>query len=81
MVNDLQMTRVSEMIACFTGVDASKINMDTDLKSLGIDAIGLVDIIMDIEDEFLTTIDDSATINTVGDIVKNLYKALELQSA
>ena len=53
------------------GVDESAITADTSIEDLGADSLDIVEIIMNIEEEFGITVDDSAveTLKKVGDIV------------
>lgn len=53
------------------GVDESAITADTSIEDLGADSLDLVEIIMNIEEEFGITVDDSAVegLKKVGDIV------------
>lgn len=55
--------------------DVENIEMDTIIREdLGADSIGLIELVMALEDEFDIEIDDSQLDNiiTVGDIVKNI---------
>lgn len=53
------------------GVDESAITADTSIEDLGADSLDLVEIIMNIEEEFGITVDDSSVegLKKVGDIV------------
>ncbi len=52
-------------------IDESEITPDTTLEDLGVDSLDLVDIVMDIEDEFELEVPDDALerFTTVGDVV------------
>lgn len=69
--------KVVEILATQLRVEKSKINMDTNIAAdLGADSLDLVEILMDLEDEFHITIPDEAIpgIVTVGDLVKYIEK-------
>lgn len=64
--------RVKEILAEQLGVDANKINLDTNVAAdLGADSLDLVEVLMTLEDEFAVSIPDEALaeIKTVGQIV------------
>lgn len=72
--------KVIEILATQLRVEKSKINMDTNIASdLGADSLDLVEILMDLEDEFHITIPDEAIsgIVTVGDLVKYIEKTVK----
>ena len=57
-------------------VDESKITMDSDIvEDFEADSIEMVDIVMDIEDEFGVEIPDDAmeTMHRIGDVVEYIY--------
>ena len=53
--------------------DASKINMESSLKELGLDSLDLVEIILDGEERLGITFDNEEllTFKTVGDVVRS----------
>jgi acyl carrier protein len=64
-----------------------KIDADTVLFDIGIDSVGLVEIIFDIEDRFDVTVPDSAEMGgvgsefrTAGDVVTAVKRLIEEQS-
>lgn len=65
--------KVKKIIVSELNCDESKVTMDAKLKDdLGADSIDAVQIVMEIEDEFKITVDDSQaeSMTTVGDVVK-----------
>ena len=63
---------MDKLIDIFNDYIEGNIDPKTKILDLNLDDISIVDIIMDIEDEFNIQIDDSEAenIKTVGDIVK-----------
>ena len=65
--------KVKKIIVSELNCDESKVTMEAKLKDdLGADSIDAVQIVMEIEDEFKITVDDSQaeSMTTVGDVVK-----------
>ncbi len=65
--------KVKKIIVSELNCDEAKVTMDAKLKDdLGADSIDAVQIVMEIEDEFKITVDDSQaeSMTTVGDVVK-----------
>ncbi len=65
--------KVKDIIVSELNCDESLVTMDARLKDdLGADSIDAVQIVMEIEDEFKITVDDSQaeSMTTVGDVVK-----------
>lgn len=64
---------VRGIIANQIGLDKSRITLESDIiKDLGLDSLGVVELVMEIEDEYGLVADDDtvATLKTVGDVVK-----------
>lgn len=64
---------VRDIIANQIGLDKSRITLESDIiKDLGLDSLGVVELVMEIEDEYGLVADDDtvATLKTVGDVVK-----------
>lgn len=64
---------VRDIIANQIGLDKSRITLESDIiKDLGLDSLGVVELIMAIEEEYGLVADDDvvATLKTVGDVVK-----------
>ncbi len=70
------------LIAEHTELEAADIKLDTELDSLGIHSLELVEIIMDIEEKYDVEIElDAATasdsIKTIGDIISEAEKLVK----
>lgn len=64
--------RVTQIIVDRLEVEADEVTLEAAIKEdLGADSLDVVDLIMELEDEFNLTIEeeDAEKINTVGDIV------------
>ena len=64
--------RVTQIIVERLDVEADEVTLEAGIKEdLGADSLDVVDLIMELEDEFNLTIEeeDAEKINTVGDIV------------
>ena len=66
------MEKVVTLLSEQLGVDKDTINAESDVvKDLGADSIDVVQLLMEMEDEFGVTVteDDAGNLKTVGDIV------------
>lgn len=69
---DMIFDKIKAMIAQQTGVDESKITMQSDiLKDIGLDSLDIVELIMNAEEEWNIIIDDEdvASFKTIADVV------------
>lgn len=69
--------RVKKIIVERLDVDAAEVTLEASIKEdLGADSLDVVDLIMELEDEFDLEIsdDEAAKISTVGDIVEYINK-------
>ena len=58
---------LSEKLEC----DAAEIKMDTEFRTLGIDSLDVMELLMNLEEELGTEIEMGENkVNTVGDLVK-----------
>ncbi|MBC6314775.1 acyl carrier protein [Listeria grandensis] len=65
--------KVTKIIVDRLGVEESKVTLEASFKDdLGADSLDVVELVMELEDEFSVEIsdDDAANIGTVGDAVK-----------
>ncbi len=62
--------KVIALISDMTGVDRRTVRMEESLDHLHVDDLGLVGIMMDLEDAFDVVVDDSVNVRTVNDIVQ-----------
>ena len=73
----MEFEKIQGIIADVLNVDAGTITMDTRfIDDLGADSLDLFQIVMEIEQAFHITIDDTAAekISTVGDAVEEIKK-------
>jgi acyl carrier protein len=61
--------KICEIIADKMDIDASDIAMDSSFESLKIDSLDMVEIVMDIEEEFDVSIEEAENLKTVADLV------------
>ena len=69
--------RVSDIVAEQLGVDKEKINADTHfVNDLGADSLDIVELVMELEEEFDISIPDDASekIQTVGEAIDYIEK-------
>ena len=61
--------KIVEIIADKMDIDASDIAMESSFESLKIDSLDMVEIVMDIEEEFDISIEEAENLKTVADLV------------
>ena len=61
--------KICEIIAEKMDIDASDISMDSTFENLKIDSLDMVEIVMDIEEEFDISIEEAENLKTVADLV------------
>jgi acyl carrier protein len=61
--------KICEIIAEKMDIDASDILMESTFESLKIDSLDMVEIVMDIEEEFDISIEEAENLKTVADLV------------
>ena len=61
--------KVAKIIAEKMDMDVADITMDSSFETMQIDSLDMVEIIMDLEEEFDVSIDTANDLKTVGDIV------------
>ena len=62
--------RIVEIICGKLDIDSDQIDMDSTFESLKIDSLDLVEIVLDVEDEFGIELDEADDLKSVGDLVK-----------
>lgn len=68
-------TRITKQVSEILGVDVAEIGSDKDLfRDLGADSLDAVEIVMAVEEEFNTAIDDASAekMRTVADIARHV---------
>lgn len=70
--------RLTAMAARRSGLDVAAIELGTPLADLGIDSLGLAELMFDIDDEFKIEISDEhmAKLNTVGDLIAQIEQEI-----
>jgi len=61
--------KICEIIAEKMDIEASEIAMESTFESLKIDSLDMVEIVMDIEEEFDISIEEAENLKTVADLV------------
>ena len=64
--------KIIEMLAEKLECDPSEIKEDTTFADLGIDSLGVAELVMNLEDEFGISLEMDASLNTVGALVKKV---------
>ena len=62
--------KITEIISGKMDIDKKDISMESTFENLKIDSLDMVEIVMDIEEEFDISIEDSENLKTVADLVK-----------
>ncbi len=70
-MNDLEAVR--QLISSTTGVDAARINPDSDLSELGLGRLDFAELLNELEETFDIIIDDAdSEMHTLNDIVSHI---------
>ncbi|BDF59568.1 acyl carrier protein [Christensenellaceae bacterium] len=62
--------KIAEIISDKMDIDVDEITMDSSFESLKIDSLDMVEIVMDIEEEFDVSVEDAENLKSVADLVK-----------
>ena len=62
--------KVAEILADHTDVAVEELAMDTAFETLGLDSLDMVDLVMQMEEEFDVKIELNQPMQKVGDLVK-----------
>lgn len=62
--------KIVEIIGDKMDIEVEEISMDSSFESLNIDSLDMVELVMDIEEAFDITVEDSAELTTVSELVK-----------
>lgn len=76
--------QVRDIIAKYAKVDSKDISRSTDLQTLSIESLDLIEIIFEVEDKFEIDIeqDDKASdLSTLGEVIDWLTASIEAQKA
>ncbi len=61
--------KIAGIISDKMDIDVDEITMDSSFESLKIDSLDMVEIVMDIEEEFDVSIEEAENLKTVADLV------------
>jgi acyl carrier protein len=71
---------ITAMIAEHFGIDIAKLSPETDIASLGIDSLSMIEFMFQMEEKFNVQMADSrAPLATVADVVAEIERALAVQ--
>ncbi len=76
--------RVREIVAKYAKVDAKDLNRETDLQTLNIESLDLIEIIFEVEDAFEIDIEQdekAANLTNLGEVLDWLTSNIESQKA
>ena len=80
MSNDLK-NDVTSMIGEHFGIDIAKLSPETEIASLGIDSLSMIEFMFQMEEKFNVQMADTrAPLATVADVVAEIERALAAQS-
>lgn len=66
----MELKKLQDIISNYLDIDPKSITEESSFKDMEVDSLDMVEIVMEIEDAFGITIDETAEIKTVGDIIK-----------
>jgi len=66
--------KICEIICDKMDLETDQIDIDSTFESLEIDSLDMVEIVMDLEEEFKISIEDAEDLKTVGDLVEFIEK-------
>ena len=71
----MEFEKVRDMIAEKMDMEPEDITPDTSFEDIQIDSLDMVEIVMDLEEEFDVSIETGDDLKTVGDLVEYIKKA------
>lgn len=72
--------RIRSMLAKDYKLDLDKLNKDVHMEDLGIDSLGMAELLFNLEDEFgLKLSDETATLTTLGEVVCFIDKLIAVR--
>lgn len=69
--------KIVEIISDKMDIEIEEISMDSSFESLQIDSLDMVELVMDIEEAFDITVEDSEELKTVADLVNYINENTE----
>jgi acyl carrier protein len=72
---------VKSLIAEHFGIDIAKLTPDTEIASLGIDSLSMIEFMFQMEEKFHVHMADSrAPLSTVADVIAEIERAISAQA-
>ncbi len=68
--------KVQQVLVTELSLDQEEVTMEKSFTDLGIDSLDLVELVMQLEEEFDITIEESESLQTVGDVVNYIQAAV-----
>ena len=62
--------KVTQLLADHEGINAADIKMENSFEELGLDSLSIVELAMELEDEFGVPVEVNEDLKTVGDVVR-----------
>ncbi|MDO4629378.1 MAG: acyl carrier protein [Planctomycetia bacterium] len=75
--------RVMKVVSEQLGIDQDKLTLETSfINDLGSDSLDLVELVMELEEEFQITIPEEATddVQTIGDVIRHIENELNKEA-
>jgi len=69
--------KLTNIISENLGIGAEEIKLETSFEELGLDSLDIVELVMNIEEEFDIQIEEGENFKTVGDVVFYIESRLE----
>ncbi len=69
--------KVQEVLVRELSIVGEEVTMDKTFTDLGIDSLDLVELVMELEEEFDITIDEAENLQTVGDVVNYVSESVK----
>lgn len=69
--------KLTNIISENLGVDVEEIKLETSFEELGLDSLDIVELVMNIEEEFDIQIEEGENFKTVGDVVSYIESKIE----
>ncbi len=69
--------KVKEVLVKELTLGVDEVTLESNFEELGIDSLDLVELVMQLEEEFDITIEESEELKTVKDVVDYIQKATE----
>lgn len=75
-------SQIRKIISKYVKIDSHDLNRDTDLQTLNIESLDLIEIIFEVEDEFGIDIEQdekASELSTLGEVIDWLTRSIETQ--